>query len=69
LKAERDNYKRRYDRLFDHIESRKEVLQNLIKDATTEIEDGRETASEGVVKKILEIEKIVEVHCYIPLLH
>jgi len=62
LKAERDDYKRKYDSLFDHIESRKEVLEFWIRDTTTKIEDGRESASEGVVKNIQEIENIVGVH-------
>jgi len=70
LKKEREDYEGRlYNRLLEHILSRKEVLEFWIRDTTTKIEDGKESASEGVVKNIQEIEKIVEVHCYIPLLH
>jgi len=65
LKAERDYYKS----LCDQIRSKEPKLKQLTEDTTTKIEDGRESASEGVVENIQEIENIVAVHCYIPLLH
>jgi len=58
LKEERDYYKS----LYDQIRSKEPKLKQLIRDTTTKIEDGRESASEGVVKNIQEIENIVGVH-------